>query len=278
MASGILTDPALVLELRSIQADVFLAALVLVPVFEWLIPGDQRPGLGQFLRHTGRNLGLWTLGIVISSVLLSGLLVMLMYALEVNKIGVLYFLGDTTVLSAILGFLVLDFGDYLFHRVSHQVRWLWILHAVHHSDPAVDFSTSLRTHPLHLLLTFGWKLVMVAAFGIPIWLLMVRELVAIPVNVFHHGGFRFPAALDHALRWLIVTPGMHRLHHSPRKEETDSNYATLLSVWDRLFATYREKGISESPQFGLFALSDDRWLTVWGMLITPWRVRNIPQL
>ena len=81
MASGILTDPALVLELRSIQADVFFAALVLVPVFEWLVPGDQRPGLGQFLRHTGRNLGLWTLGIVISSALLSGLLVMLMYAL-----------------------------------------------------------------------------------------------------------------------------------------------------------------------------------------------------
>lgn len=278
MDQGVLTDPRTFLAMRDAQNYVFMAALALVPVIEMAWPGDGRPGARSLLRHAGRNAGLWVTGIVITSVLLSSLLVMVMYWMEINRIGLLYALDLPAMAAVVIAILLLDFGDYLFHRASHQARWLWLLHAVHHSDPDVDFSTALRTHPVHLLLTYGWKLVMIAAFGIPIWVAMLREMVAIPVNLFHHGGFRFPPRLDRGLRWLIVTPGMHRLHHSPRQAETNSNYSTLLSCWDRIFGTYLDRGAPESPRYGLYALLDDRWQTVWGMLATPWRARALERL
>lgn len=273
--NSVLTDPATYLALRDLQNHAFVGALALVPLAELLFPDRTFTDHRARLRRIGRNAGLWLVGAVIASVLLGSLMVMLLYWLEINRVGLFYHLGLPVWGIVLSGLLLLDFGDYLFHRVSHQVHWLWLLHAVHHSDPDVDFSTALRTHPLHLLLTFGWKLVLVAAFGIPIWVLMARELVAIPVNLFHHGRFRFPESVDRPLRWLIVTPGMHHVHHSPRERETNSNYATLLSCWDRWFGTYVEVTVKESPRHGLTALFDDRWQTVWGMLATPWRARSL---
>lgn len=278
MEQGVLTAPRTFLALRDLQSYVFILALVLVPMAELVWPAEGGAGARARLRRVGRNVGLWIAGIVVASVLLSSLLVMVMYWMEINRIGLLYQLGLAPWVAAAIAFALLDFGDYLFHRVSHQVRWLWLLHAVHHSDPDVDFSTALRTHPVHLLLTFGWKLVLVAAFGIPIWVAMAREVIAIPVNLFHHGRFRFPGWLDRRLRWLIVTPGMHHLHHSPREAETNSNYSTLLSLWDRLFGTYLDRGVAAVPRHGLIALLDERWQTVWGMLATPWRARVLAKL
>lgn len=277
MTPAVLTEPATYLQLRDLSNYVFMLALVLVPVVELAWP-RYRSTTRELVRHTGRNIGLWLSGIVVSSIPLGSLMVMMMYWLEINQVGLLYQVDLPPPVMLIAGVLILDFADYLFHRVSHQVRWLWLLHAVHHSDTAVDFSTALRTHPLHILLILGWKLSLLAAFGIPIWIFMVRELLAIPVNLFHHGRFSLPDGLDRLLRRLIVSPAMHRLHHSPRFAETNSNYSTLFSFWDRIIGTYTEPSPEGGAVTGLHALHDDRWQTVWGQLATPWRARGFDRM
>lgn len=277
MNPTVLTEPTTYLQLRDLSNYVFLLALVLVPALELSWPRYQTP-IRELMHHTGRNIGLWLCGVLITSIPLGSLMVMMMYWLEINQVGLLYQITLPLPVMLIVGVLILDFADYLFHRVSHQVRWLWLLHAVHHSDTAVDFSTALRTHPLHILLILGWKLALLAAFGIPIWVFMVREVLAVPVNLFHHGRFRLSDGLDRRLRRLIVSPAMHRLHHSPRFIETNSNYSTLFSFWDRIFGTYIEATPQGTASTGLDALNGNRWQTVWGLLATPWHARRYERM
>jgi sterol desaturase/sphingolipid hydroxylase (fatty acid hydroxylase superfamily) len=154
----------------------------------------------------------------------------------------------------VLGILLADLGDYLFHRISHENRLLWLLHAVHHSDSHLDFSTSLRVHPLHALALILWKLLFLAAIVIPIWAIMVRDACGIAMNQFHHANVALPNRWDRLLRKVLVTPAVHRVHHSPSPERTNSNYGGLFVLWDHIFGTYREPDGQLPEEYGLRAL------------------------
>lgn len=230
------------------------------------------------LRHVLSNFVLWLLGSLLLSLILGSYIIYAQFWLEYNQIGLLHLFALPTLLLAVCGILLVDFGDYAFHRLSHQTRWLWLLHAVHHSDEHLDVSTSLRAHPLHVLASFAWKILLIAALGIPIWVAMLRDALSIPVNLFHHSNIRLPDAMERALRWIIVTPPVHRVHHAPEQRLTDSNFGGLFPWWDRLFGTYV---VPESPmpgRFGLERMTGKRWQSLWGMLISPWRVRHLERL
>jgi sterol desaturase/sphingolipid hydroxylase (fatty acid hydroxylase superfamily) len=141
--------------------------------------------------------------------------------------------------AALLGFLALDLAIYLQHVVFHRVPLLWRLHRMHHADLDVDVTTGLRFHPIEILISLAIKVAVILALGIPVIAVLAFEVVLNATSMFNHSNVVMPAWLDRALRLLLVTPDMHRVHHSVIRRETDSNFGFNLTWWDRLFRTYR---------------------------------------
>jgi sterol desaturase/sphingolipid hydroxylase (fatty acid hydroxylase superfamily) len=141
--------------------------------------------------------------------------------------------------AAALTILAWSLVNYWLHRAFHRWPWLWRLHRVHHSDTAVDLSTGFRNHPGEVVAVALLRAALAVALGLSVPGLIAYEAAAFAAVMWSHANLRLPAAADRALRWLLVTPAMHHVHHSAERRQTDSNYGELLSVWDRLFGTYR---------------------------------------
>jgi sterol desaturase/sphingolipid hydroxylase (fatty acid hydroxylase superfamily) len=156
-----------------------------------------------------------------------------------NGWGLFNMLAAPPWLAAVVTLVALDLAVWAQHVAMHKVGPLWRLHRVHHSDLDFDTTTGVRFHPLEILLSMIYKALLVVALGAPTAAVMAFEILLNAASVFTHGNARLPPALDKAIRLVVVTPDMHRVHHSVRREETDSNYGFNLSVWDRLFRTYR---------------------------------------
>lgn len=141
-----------------------------------------------------------------------------------------------TVAGAVIAF---DLLIYAQHVAFHKVPVLWRLHRTHHTDLDFDVTTALRFHPIEILLSMVVKMAAVVLLGAPALSVVIFEILLNAAAMFNHGNVRMPAKLDHVVRWVLVTPDMHRVHHSIHRDETDSNYGFALSWWDRLFRTYR---------------------------------------
>jgi sterol desaturase/sphingolipid hydroxylase (fatty acid hydroxylase superfamily) len=166
-----------------------------------------------------------------------------------NGVGVLNFTHAPFWLAAVATVLLRSLAGYFLHRVQHEVRMLWRIHRVHHCDTHIDISTSLRNHPLEIVVLFGGTVPLALAAGFDPWVLAAYELFDNMINAFAHANVRLPEKIDRPLRWIFVTPNMHCLHHSAWQPETDSNYGVVFSFWDRLFGTY-----SEAPHAGYDAM------------------------
>lgn len=138
----------------------------------------------------------------------------------------------------VLGFLLVDLFQYAMHFISHKVTLLWRLHAIHHSDEHVTAASSILHHPLEIITAYGIILFLYVIFGIPILVIAFYGLLNAIHSVFCHANIALPRRLDTALRLVIVTPDMHRTHHSIRMDEGNSNFGQILTIWDRLFGTY----------------------------------------
>jgi len=214
------------------------------------------------------NLTLSVVGIAIAAA--SGTGVLWLSAVAVREgWGLMRWLEVPALIACIAGIALLDLTDYARHRLSHAVPWLWRLHRVHHSDPVVDVTTSLRNHPIELLLRPLFLGAAVIAFGIAPLALLLQPLIQLPILVFQHANVRLPPAMDRVLAWLIVTPAMHLVHHSSLRQQTDSNFTTAFTLWDRLFGTFRPSIIPHV--IGIEEFNDARNQTMRGMLVTPFR-------
>ena len=183
--------------------------------------------------------------------------------------GLLALLHAPPWLCWLLGVLLLDLTDYWRHRISHAMGWIWALHRVHHTDLAMDVTTSFRNHPLEMLLRAAFLAATTLAFGIPPMALLLQPVLMLPVLVFQHANIRLHPTLDSALAWLIVTPGMHVVHHSRVPAEADSNFATLFTIWDRVFRTFRQS--TPPAVFGVDGFEGANARTLGAMLATPWK-------
>ena len=143
--------------------------------------------------------------------------------------------------QGLLAVLLLDLAVWAQHWATHRVPLLWRMHRVHHADRDLDMSTALRFHPLEIALSMLFKMGVALALGAPLWALIVFELLLALLPMFNHANLALPLWLDAVLRLVIVTPDMHRVHHSTRRIEHDSNYGFCLSIWDRLLGTYRAR-------------------------------------
>jgi sterol desaturase/sphingolipid hydroxylase (fatty acid hydroxylase superfamily) len=144
-------------------------------------------------------------------------------------------------LEFLLALLILDLAIWFQHYVSHKIPLFWRLHKVHHADVDIDVSTAIRFHPIEIALSMLWKIVLVLVFGPSAIAVVVFEVILNGCAMFNHANIALPAWLDRLLRLVIVTPDMHRVHHSVLRHEHDSNFGFNLSIWDRIFGTYTDQ-------------------------------------
>jgi len=176
------------------------------------------------------------------------------------------------VLSVVLSVMLMDLVIYLQHVMVHAIPALWRLHRVHHADLDYDVTTGARFHPLEILLSMIIKIGTIMVLGPPLVAVVVFEVVLNATAMFNHSNVRLPLGLDRVLRWFLVTPDMHRVHHSVEDDETNSNFGFSLPWWDRLFGTYRDQPRAghEGMTIGIHRFREVRqvqWLP--GMLILP---------
>ena len=261
---------SLVLNEGPLRLGAFGGVLALLLVLQWLRPlrGD---GCGQ--RRQATNLLLIALDTLVLRLAFPVLAVGLALQLESQHFGLLPQLGLPFWLDCVIAVLLLDLAIYWQHRLMHGVPLLWRLHRLHHSDTGFDVTTGLRFHPFEMALSLVYKLALVAALGAPALAVLVLALLLSAGALFTHADFALPPALDRRLRWLLVTPSMHRIHHSTWRPETDSNYGFHLSIWDRLFGSYRAqpRAPEEAMPIGLGYFRSQREQSLQSLLLQPFR-------
>ena len=159
------------------------------------------------------------------------------------NIGLFNYYNVSLLISMAASFLLLDLGIWIQHLLFHRSNFLWRFHKIHHSDEEVDFTTGVRFHPLEIIISMMYKLILLAIIGPSAVIVIIFEIVLNASSIFNHGNIKITNVFDIVLRKVIVTPNMHRIHHSENENETNSNYGFNFSIWDKLFGTYIENSI-----------------------------------
>jgi sterol desaturase/sphingolipid hydroxylase (fatty acid hydroxylase superfamily) len=222
-----------------VRVTVFACVLAALAVWELVTP--RRPQqLGRGLRWPS-NLGVVALDTLLVRVLFPITAIGLALVCEARGWGLLQVLGLPAWAAIPLAFVALDLAIYLQHVLFHAVPALWRLHRMHHADQEIDVTTGVRFHPIEILLSMAIKLAVVVVLGTPAVAVLVFEIMLNATSMFSHSNVAMPLWLDRVLRWIVVTPDMHRVHHSIVVRETNSNFGFNLPWWDRLFGTYRDQ-------------------------------------
>lgn len=249
---------------------IVAAILAVLWVLEGVAPEFARRG--QRLAHFLRNIALGVMnGLIVAALFAAALLAVTEWARE-RGFGLLNLLELPWWLAWPLAIVLFDFWMYVWHVLNHKIPFLWRFHAVHHSDAELDASSALRFHTGEIVLSSMLRLAVVPLLGMSLAQLLLYELILLPVILQHHSNIRMPARVDRVLRTIIVTPWMHWVHHSQWQPETDSNYASVFSWWDRLFRTFRLRQDPERIELGLDGLRPEQWSTFKGMLLLPLNV------
>lgn len=245
-----------------------IAGLALFFIWESLapfLPQEQRR------LHAARNLTIAGANVFLVGACCAGATVAVAEVTAAMGLGVLSQGRLSTAARILLGFVLLDVWTYWWHRGNHRWPLLWRFHRMHHSDLTLDVTSAVRFHSGELLLSAGLRLLLIPLFGLPLAALVLYDGVVVAATQFHHANIELGNRVDKVVRSLVVSPNMHKLHHSQLRIETDSNYATVFSCWDRLFGTYCQREDYREIQFGLPNLDAERFQTVKGLILTPFR-------
>lgn len=248
---------------------VLIGSLATFFVLENLFPLFQsRKGV---LRHGTMNLAIALLNGLLGYFIFSDWIQMEMHWIQKNIYGIFNLFHLEGAVKLILAFIVFDGWMYVWHRLNHEVPFFWKFHQMHHTDTQMDASTALRFHCVEITLSMLLRLGIFFLLGMGWKEFLLYESAILPVIIFHHSNIALPEKWDRILRLLIVTPNMHRVHHSQEKAETNSNYSTFFSFWDRMFGSMRTRPENEiqSIIFGLDYFRQPKWQTIPGMLKTP---------
>jgi sterol desaturase/sphingolipid hydroxylase (fatty acid hydroxylase superfamily) len=225
------------------------------------------------IRRWPANIGMVAVNTVLTRLFFPIAAVGVAVAAEENRWGLLHVYFDLPhALDVLIGFIALDLAIYLQHVLFHFVPVLWRLHRMHHADLELDLTTGARFHPIEILLSVVFKAAVVLALGAPALAVVLFEILLNATSMFNHANIRIPPRYEHILRALVVTPDMHRIHHSIRRHETNSNFGFNLPVWDRMFGTYRaapEDG--DAMTIGIESFRSPEELRFHRMLTQPFR-------
>jgi sterol desaturase/sphingolipid hydroxylase (fatty acid hydroxylase superfamily) len=221
----------------TIRLGFFLGVFALMATWEVIAPSRAR--MLTRVQRWSSNLGLVVLNTVLLRLLFPAAAVGVALTVNAQGWGLLNALSWPFWLEVLLALVVLDFAIWVQHVLFHAVPALWRLHRVHHADLDYDLTTGARFHPIEIILSMLIKFAVIAALGPPVVAVILFEVILNAMAMFNHANIALPARVDRALRWLVVTPDMHRVHHSIEDDETNSNFGFNLSWWDRLLGTYR---------------------------------------
>ena len=253
----------------AVRLGFFAGLLAIMTIAELLVP-RRKLTVSKPIRWTS-NLGLVAINTVVARLIFPLGAVGISLVCQEKGWGLLNILALPEWLSVIVAVIALDLAIYLQHLMFHAVPILWRLHMVHHADLDLDVTTGLRFHTLEILLSMGIKFATVMLCGAPALAVLIFEIVLNATSMFNHGNLRLPGLLDRVLRIFVVTPDMHRVHHSVRPEETNSNFGFNLPWWDYLFGTYRRQPAAghEGMTVGLAQFRNEFVVRLHWMLALP---------
>jgi sterol desaturase/sphingolipid hydroxylase (fatty acid hydroxylase superfamily) len=227
------------------------------------------PKVQNRVSHTMHNLGMM-LAFILLVPPINYLSVQWFEYVDVRRLGVLNLVELPIIIKTILGIMLLDLGDYFYHRAAHQWKLLWSYHRVHHSDHGMDVTTGYRFHPFESVGLLIAQIISSFVFGYGLAAVTLYYLIYIPWVLMQHANVKFHGLLEKSLGYVFATPDFHRVHHSYPQSYTDSNYGDLFSLWDRAFGTYQKVNPSELKP-GLESHLDRRKHSLWYMLTEPFR-------
>ena len=257
-------DPQQLLNIQTVVAVGALAALWLLEA--WAPVFADRP---HRWRHALRNLAVAGVNMAVIGLLFAAAAAAVAGWAERSGFGLLHRFAAPVWVELPLALLLFDAWMYLWHRANHRVPFLWRFHRMHHSDPDMDVTTALRFHFGEITISSALRLAVVPLLGLTLWQVILYEIILLPVIAFHHSNVALPEKYDRLLRAVIVSPNMHRVHHSDWQPETDSNYSSVFSWWDRLGCSFRRRDDVRTLRYGLRELDGMEWQSVWGLLKTP---------
>lgn len=257
----------------NLRLGVFVGVFAILAVLEIYLPRRQQK-VSKLFRWTN-NIGVSIVNTLVLRFALPMLATGMAVFASINSFGVFNWVDVPLWLACVCSFLILDFAIYLQHRLFHCVPLFWRLHRMHHTDLEFDVTTAIRFHPIEIFLSMIIKLALVALIGAPAVSVLIFEIVLNGSAMFNHSNIKLPLWLDKILRLVIVTPDMHRVHHSVHRPETNSNFGFNLPWWDRLCGTYIEqpKDGHTDMQIGIEVFRDSKDQRLDQMLIQP--IRNV---
>jgi sterol desaturase/sphingolipid hydroxylase (fatty acid hydroxylase superfamily) len=254
---------------NTIRLLIFISVFVLMLILEIFFPRhstvDSKP------RRLGIHLGLSGINTLLLKFVFGAAAVGAAKTFEIKGWGLLNMLDWNNAIEFVLVIIILDLSIYLQHVIVHKVPLFWRFHVVHHSDLDLDASSGLRFHPIEILASMLYKVGIIILLGPAPIAVLVFEAVLNGMAIFSHSNVALPVKVDHFLRNLIVTPDMHRIHHSVEVSETNSNYGFNLSIWDRFFSTYKKEALKAQPKIviGIDAFRSPNELTFYNLLMMP---------
>lgn len=257
---------------ETLRFSCFAAVFATMALWEIVAP-RREPGIPRSSRWPA-NLAILALGALFSRLALSVLPLEMALIAQEKGLGLFNSFKVEPQAAFALSLLALDLTVWVQHVLFHAVPLLWRLHMVHHADPHVDFTTGVRFHPVEILISAGIKVAAVALLGPPVVAVLVFEIALNACAMFNHGNVRLMPGPDAFLRLFIVTPDMHRVHHSVLAREMNTNFGFGLSLWDRFFGTYRAQPTEghERMTIGLSRFQGERRQSLWWLLALPFKV------
>jgi sterol desaturase/sphingolipid hydroxylase (fatty acid hydroxylase superfamily) len=252
---------------------------ILAAIGGWELAAPRRTPTASKLLRWSNNLGLVFLNTLMLRLLFPAAATGIAVLAQQRGWGLFNSISAPLPLATLASIVMLDGIIYLQHVMLHTVPVLWRLHRVHHADPDYDVTTGTRFHPLEIIISMLIKFTAIIALGAPVAAVVIFEVILNATAMFNHGNIRLPGHIDRVLRLLVVTPDMHRVHHSVENDELNSNFGFSLSWWDRLFGTYREQPRAGhlNMMIGIREYREPKQ-TIWlpGLLMLPFRRRQQP--
>lgn len=254
-----------------IRIGCFSGVLLLMVAWEFLAPRRRR-NLPRSARWPS-NFGIVVLDTMLVRLVFPAAAVGAAFYFEKNGWGIFQNSDVPSWVAILASVVILDLAIYFQHVLFHAVPTLWRFHRMHHADTEFDVTTGFRFHPVEIILSMGIKIAVIAALGPPPVAVLIFEVLLNATSQFNHGNVRLPVGIDRVQRWLVVTPDMHRVHHSIHRGETDSNFGFNLPWWDRVFGTYRAQPRDghEGMTIGIEKFRERRELRLDRMLTQPFR-------
>ena len=261
-----------------IRLGSFFGIFAVMALWEWLAP-RRALTVSKMLRWAN-NLSIVFLNTLLLRVLFPAAAVGVAAFAHSQGWGLFHYFETPHTLAVLVSLVGMDLTIYLQHVMFHAVPALWRLHRVHHADLDFDVTTGARFHPIEILLSMLIKFSVIVVLGAPVLAVVVFEVLLNATAMFNHSNVRIQGVMDAVLRWLVVTPDMHRVHHSVEQDETNSNFGFNLPWWDRLLGTYRDQPRAghQAMTIGIDTFRDSkRCDTLWGMLVLPFVGKAVRQ-